>query len=177
MRHAFVVDDLETLKVIAEPTRVALIELLAEPRSVTQLADALGVPRTRLYHHVELLESKGVVEQVDSRRAGALTERIYALTAKTFRPSARLLRSGDVETFTTWIFDATKADIGRAAAAGDSAPLAGGRSIAFLDEATAHAFADELQALVERFDAAHDERCERPYAFVWALYPSSRHLR
>src|SRR5690348_4352199 len=125
MRQALVVDDLETLKAIAEPTRAALIELLAEPRSVTQLADALDVPRTRLYHHMELLESKGVIEQVDSRRAGALTERIYALRAKTFRPSARLLRSGDVEAFTTWIFDTTKADVRRAAAAGELAPLGG----------------------------------------------------
>jgi DNA-binding transcriptional ArsR family regulator len=177
VRRVHVIDDLETLKAVAEPTRAALVELLVEPHSVTELAGALDVPRTRLYHHLELLESKGFIEQVDERRVGPMTERVYALTAQTFRPSARLARATDVETMTTWLFDTTKADVARAAAAGRLSPAAGGRTIAFLDEETARAFAAELEALVERFDAAHDESNERPYALVWALYPSSRTIR
>lgn len=171
------IDDLETLKAVAEPTRAALLELLFEPRSVTELAGALDVPRTRLYHHVQLLESKGLIEQVDERRAGPMTERVYALTARTFRPSSRLARSTDVETMTTWLFDTTKADVARAAAAGRLSPVAGGRTIAFVDEESARVFAAELEALVERFDAAHDEANPQPFALVWALYPSSRTIR
>jgi DNA-binding transcriptional ArsR family regulator len=177
MRRIHAIDDLETLKAIADPTRAALLELLAERHSVTELADALDVPRTRLYHHIELLESRGLIEQVDQRRVGPMTERIYALTAQTFRLSARLARSTDVETLTTWLFDTTRADVARAAALGRLSPVEGGRTIAFLDEASARAFAAELEALVERFDAAHDERNPQPYAFVWALYPSSRTIR
>lgn len=177
MKRAHVIDDLETLKAVAEPTRSAILELLIEPHSVTELASALGVPRTRLYHHIELLESKGLIEQVDARRVGPMTERVYALTAQTIRPSARLARSTDVDTITTWLFDTTKADVARAAAAGELSPVDGGRTIAFLDDETARAFAAELEDLVARFDAAHDERNPRPYAFVWALYPSSRTIR
>jgi DNA-binding transcriptional ArsR family regulator len=189
MKRVRVIDDVDTLKAIADPTRAALIELLAEPRTVTQLAEALDVPRTRLYHHVELLRSKQLVEQVDERRVGALTERVYALTAKVIRPSARLLRSADgderLAAMTTLLFDTTKADLQRSFAAGeidlddrDHLRHAGlGRSIAYLAPEQADEFIRELDALVARFDAADDStRNDRPFAFVWALYPSSRKI-
>ena len=79
---------------MADPTRAAILELDRAPLG-NRARRALDVPRTRLYHHIELLREKGLVEQVDERRVGALTERIYALTAKTFRASARLVHSGD----------------------------------------------------------------------------------
>ena len=185
-RDVFVIDDLDTLKAISDPTRVAIIELLSEPRSVTELAAALGVPRTRLYHHIELLRSKGLLEQVEKRRVGALTERVYALTARRYRPSARLLKRGDVDAVTTLLFDTTKSDLKRAVAAGDAELGAGegpsrlglGRSIAKLTPAQAAEFIVELEALVTRFDEAHGEGEDaRPFAFVWALYPSSRRIR
>lgn len=181
-----VIDDVETLRAIAEPTRAALIELLAEPRTVTQLADALDVPRTRLYHHVEVLQEKGIVHQVDERRAGALTERVYALTAKLIRPSARLLRSGDADermsALLTLLFDTTKADLGRSFATGevrlDDSELGLGRSVAQLTPEQAAELVRELQALVARFDGAHESSPNRrPFAFVWALYPSSRKIQ
>jgi DNA-binding transcriptional ArsR family regulator len=185
-RSVFVVDDLDTLKAISDPTRVAIIELLAEPRSVTQLAEALDVPRTRLYHHIELLQSKGLIEQVEERRVGALTERIYALTAKVYRPSARLLKRGDrdsrIDALMTVVFDTTKSDLRRAIASGDAKVGAGrigvGRTIANLNPARAAELLAELEALVARFDKAHGEAEDaRPFAFVWAMYPSSRTIR
>ena len=185
MRAIRVIDEVETLKLMAEPTRAAILELLTEPRSVTELARTLEVPRTRLYHHVALLREKGLIEQVDERRAGALTERVYALTAKTFRPSARLLRSGDVaervDALTALLFDTTAADLKRSlVTAPDSsqpARLALGRSIAFLTDQEAHRFGAELEELVARFDRAHAETPEAgSYALVWAFYPSSRRI-
>ena len=185
MRAVKVIHDVETLKAMAEPTRAAIVELLTEPRSVTELARALEVPRTRLYHHIELLRRKGLVKQVDERQVGALTERVYALTARTFRVGARLLRSGDVAervaAVTTLIFDTTRVDLARsltaAAEKGGARPtgLGVGRSIAYLSEEDAARFVAEVEAVVARFDAAHEETPgTRPYALVWALYPSSR---
>lgn len=190
MRRVHVIDDAETLRLIADPTRSAIIELLVEPHSVTQLAGALDVPRTRLYHHIELLQSNGLVEQVDQRRVGSLTERVYALTAKVFRPSRRLLQSGDVEervdSLTALLFDTTKTDLRRSIASGEAAldqdddprRLGLGRSIAFLAPERAAEFITELEALVARFDEAHGRAADaRPFALVWALYPSSRRVR
>jgi DNA-binding transcriptional ArsR family regulator len=185
-RNVFAIDDLATLKALSDPTRVAIIELLAEPRSVTQLAEALEVPRTRLYHHIELLQSKGLIQQVEERRVGALTERIYALTAKVFRPSARLLKRGDedsrVDALMTLVFDTTKSDLKRAIVSGDAKLGEGGigvgRTIANLSPARAAELLSELEALVARYDEAHGETEDaRPFAFVWAMYPSSRRIR
>ncbi len=190
MRDVLVIEDLETLKAIAEPTRVAILEQLAEPQSVTQLARALDVPRTRLYHHMELLRARGLIEVVEERRVGAMTELIYAPTAKTYRPDPRLLESGElqerVEALTTLLFDATKSDVRRALLSGDTLlepgdgprRLAIGRSIAFLTPAQANELVGELEALVARFDAAHAPADEaRPFAFSWVFYPASRTIR
>jgi DNA-binding transcriptional ArsR family regulator len=186
MRRVHVIDDVETLRLIAYPTRASLLELLAEPRSVTELASALGVPRTRLYHHIELLEEKGLIEQVDERQARALTERVYRLTAKVIRPSARLVRGRDprerIDALTTLLFETTKADLRRSVAMGEARfaedgerPTAMSRSISFLSAEQAAEFVAELEALVERFDDAHAAGAgRRPYALVWTLYPSSR---
>jgi DNA-binding transcriptional ArsR family regulator len=186
----FIIEDLETLKLLAEPTRVGIMELLTEPRSVTQLAQALEVPRTRLYHHVELLRSRGLIEVAAERRVGALTERIYAPTAKTYRPSQELLSTGDlgerVDAITTLVFDATKSDLRRSILSGETSLDQGqrprhfglGRSVTLLTPSRAEEFIAEVEALVARFDHA-DEASEddRPFAFTWAFYPASRRIR
>jgi DNA-binding transcriptional ArsR family regulator len=190
MRDVLVIKDLETLRAIAEPTRVAILEQLTEPRSVSQIALALGVPRTRLYHHVDLLRSKGLIEVVEERRVGAMTEQLYAPTAKTFRPDRRLLTAGDlaerVDAITTLIFDTTKSDLRRSLLSGDVSlepgdgprQLALGRSIALLTPAKAERFIAELEALAARFDDAHDAGEDAvPFAFSWAMYPASRSIR
>lgn len=185
-RDVFIIDDLETLRLLAHPTRAAIVELLVEPRTVTQLASTLDVPRTRLYHHIELLVEKGLIRAVEERRVGALTERVYAATASEYRTGARLLKSGDeaerIDAITTLLFDTTKADVVRSLTsrasdleAQDERRLGLGRTIAYLTFEQAAEFVEELEALVARFDGAHQLSSEtRPFALVWALYPSSR---
>ena len=181
MRAVRVIDDVATLKAMADPTRAGILELLTEPRSVTELARALDVPRTRLYHHIELLRDKGLVEQVDERRVGALTERIYALTAKTFRASARLVHSGDpadrVDALTTLLFDTTKADLKLSLEASEGERSPRPRPLDCLLERrgrpTVHRRGQKPRRAL--LDAAHATTSSaRPYALVWALYPSSR---
>jgi DNA-binding transcriptional ArsR family regulator len=190
MRDVFVIEDRETLKAISEPTRIAILELLAEPLTVSQLAEALGVPRTRLYRHVELLEAKGLIEPVEERKRRSVTERIYRVTASTIRPAPELLRSGDAEeridTLITLLFDSTTSDLRRLLLSGelslddDERPrrVSVSRSIAHLTPEQADEFIGELEALLARFDAAHDPDAEgaRPFALTWALYPSARRI-
>jgi hypothetical protein len=139
---------------------------------------------------IQWRQAKGLVEQVDERRVGALTGRVYALTAKVFRPSKRLLRSGDIEeradAITTLLFETTKSDLQRSIVSGDAVldhgddvrQLGLGRSIASLPPERAAEFISELEALVAHFDDAHGSGANaRPFALVWALYPSSRRIR
>jgi DNA-binding transcriptional ArsR family regulator len=190
VRDVFLIEDLETLKLLAEPTRVAIMELLTEPRSVSQLAEALEVPRTRLYHHVELLRSKELIEVVEERRVGALTERVYAPTAETYRPGPELLSTGDlqdrVEAITTLLFDTTKSDLRRSLLSGEASLDQGQgprhfglrRSIAVLTASRAEEFLAEVEALAARFDESDEGSDDtRPFAFTWAFYPASRRIR
>lgn len=189
MRDVFVISDLETLKAVAEPTRASILEHLAEPLSVSQLARALDVPRTRLYHHIDLLRSKGLIEVVEERRVGAMTEQLYAPTAKTFRPDPQLLTTGDLEervdALTTLLFDTTKSDLRRSLLSGDVSlerreglrEIGLGRTIAFLTAAQAEEFIADVEALAARFDEAHQPSDEaRPFALTWAVYPASRRI-
>ena len=181
VRDVLAIEELETLRALAEPTRVAMLEILAEPRSVREVAAALDVPRTRLYHHVELLLAAGLVEQVDERRSGALNERVYQVSARRFRVSKDLLTGGDVEdqldAVTAFVFDASKSDFRRSILSGRATfdrEVDLGRSVAHLTAEQAARFFAELEALVARFDEARDPGADtRPFALTWALHPSA----
>lgn len=138
---------------------------------------------------MDLLRSKGLIEVVEERRVGPMTEHLYAPTARTFRPDPRLLTTGDlaqrVDAITTLLFDTTKADLRRSLLSGDASlerreglrELGVGRSIAFLTAAQAEEFIAELEALVARFDDVHQpSESSRPFALTWALYPASRRI-
>src|SRR5688572_13349406 len=85
------IDDAGTLELLADHTRVELLERLFEPTSVSATATSRHAPGPRLYHHVRLLEEAGLIRVVRTRRRGAIPEKIYQVTARNLRPSARLL--------------------------------------------------------------------------------------
>jgi DNA-binding transcriptional ArsR family regulator len=53
--------------------------LLFEPRTVKELAAELGVPVTRLYYHVRILEKHGLVHVVERRMVSGIEERRYQI--------------------------------------------------------------------------------------------------
>lgn len=79
-----VLDRLELLAEVVHPQRGRIIRSLREPRTVAELAEHLGVPQTRLYHHVKRLEEAGLVRADATRRVGAATERRYCAVARRF---------------------------------------------------------------------------------------------
>ena len=69
-----VVRNPETLRLIADPLRLRLLELLRrEPRTVTELAELLEMPRTNLYYHIGLLEKHDLVQVAESRVVSGIT--------------------------------------------------------------------------------------------------------
>jgi predicted ArsR family transcriptional regulator len=58
--------------------------------STTELAEAVGLAKGTVAHHVKVLESSGLVRVVRTRRVRALTERLYGRTARLF-----VLKSAD----------------------------------------------------------------------------------
>jgi len=69
------------IRALAHPLRLRLMELFAEtPRTTKQVADLLGEPPTRLYHHVAALERAGLLRLKETRQNRGTTEKWFEAT-------------------------------------------------------------------------------------------------
>jgi DNA-binding transcriptional ArsR family regulator len=77
------VDNVEALKALADPTRLAILAaLMKTPRdlpvmSVKELAAELGEPQTKLYRHVRQLEAAGLIKVASTRMVSGILEQRY----------------------------------------------------------------------------------------------------
>ena len=80
-----VLSDPARARTLLDPERRRLVEALAEePDSAAGLARRLGEKRQRLNYHLRQLEHAGLVELVEARPAGGLSERVLRLVARRF---------------------------------------------------------------------------------------------
>ena len=77
------VDNVDALKALADPTRLAILAaLMKTPRdlpvmSVKELAAELGEPQTKLYRHVRQLEAAGLINVASTRMVSGILEQRY----------------------------------------------------------------------------------------------------
>ncbi|MCU1548038.1 MAG: transcriptional regulator [Arthrobacter sp.] len=76
-----------------DPIRTRILLELAEPGSATQLAAKVGLPRQKVNYHLKALERHGLVELVEERSKGNVTERILRATAASYLISPATLAS------------------------------------------------------------------------------------
>lgn len=88
-----VVDDLDRAQVLLHPTRLELLAHLAEPSSAATLARRLGLPRQRVNYHLRELEAHKLVQVVEERRKGSVTERVVRRTGRAYAISTAALGS------------------------------------------------------------------------------------
>lgn len=87
----FEIADEQVLQVVYDPLRFRLLRLTAgTPRSVAELAEQVGVPRGRLYYHVNLLLEHKVLAIVEERPSGTRVERYYRAVHSSYRLSPGL---------------------------------------------------------------------------------------
>jgi DNA-binding transcriptional ArsR family regulator len=89
----------DQLKALADPTRLAILEALmatgpgALPvMSVKELAAELGEPQTKLYRHVRMLESTGLIRVAATRMVSGIAEQRYQACQRDLDFAAGLLR-------------------------------------------------------------------------------------
>jgi DNA-binding transcriptional ArsR family regulator len=114
------ISDVETLKALSDPLRLRILEMMVTRHeaawSVKELAAALGVPQTRLYHHIELLTERDLLRAAEQRVVSGIIETRYRLAALSLRLDPNLVRGGGAgqsaarEMMTT-IFDETRRDV------------------------------------------------------------------
>ncbi|HJU81568.1 MAG TPA: ArsR family transcriptional regulator [Acidimicrobiia bacterium] len=93
MRQVLALESREQIELLADDLKLAILEQAIHPTTVSAMAVALGVPRTRLYHHVNRLVDNNLLRVVRQRQVGPLVESQYQATALNYRVSRRLLES------------------------------------------------------------------------------------
>ncbi|WP_081710017.1 winged helix-turn-helix domain-containing protein [Arthrobacter sp. 35W] len=94
-----VIEDPQAAEASLDPIRAALLAELRVPASAAALAARVGLPRQKVNYHLKSLERHGLVELVQERRKGNVTERVMAAVAQSFviSPAASPLVAPDPE--------------------------------------------------------------------------------
>jgi DNA-binding transcriptional ArsR family regulator len=116
--NVFVIRDAETLKAISDPLRLKIFGLLQErTMTVKQLAEALDVAQTRLYYHMNQLESLGLIKVANTRVVAGIIEKQYRASAKRLTVDRTLFSPGaapvneTIEALLTAILDGVRDSI------------------------------------------------------------------
>jgi DNA-binding transcriptional ArsR family regulator len=185
-----VIEDPAAAVAALDPVRARLLAQLAKPRSATMLAAAAGLPRQKVNYHLRALERHGLVELVEERRKGNVTERLLQATAGSYVISPAALaaaapdpaRSPD-RLSARWLL-ALAAQLVRDVGVLITASARADRRLAtfgmdgevrFASAADRAAFAQELAQTVSALVAKyHDERAAggRAHRLVVAIHPA-----
>lgn len=84
MHELSVITDAAAAGVSLDPVRARMLAELVEPGSATSLAAKIGLPRQKVNYHLRTLEQHGLVELVEERRKGNMTERVMQATAASY---------------------------------------------------------------------------------------------
>ena len=196
------ISDVETLKALSDHLRLKILERMVtrvdEPWTVKELAAALGVSPTRLYHHIDLLLERDLIRPATQRVVSGIIETSYRVAALSLRLDKKLLAAERAEAVSgtskllSTVFEAARRDLEKAlrsaAAAPDhdaipDRPLATHR-LAKLTREQAGEFRARLEALLAELDTDLDARHgstepkgAEPYGLVIAMYHMPEHGR
>ncbi|MFD1544122.1 ArsR/SmtB family transcription factor [Nonomuraea guangzhouensis] len=84
MYEVAVIEDPAAAEASLDPMRSKLLAELVEPGSATSLAARVGLARQKVNYHLRTLERHGLVELVEERKKGNVTERVMQATAASF---------------------------------------------------------------------------------------------
>ncbi|MFK0243413.1 winged helix-turn-helix domain-containing protein [Amycolatopsis azurea] len=185
-----VIEDAEAAEVSLDPVRARLLAELAEPASATMLAARVDLPRQKVNYHLRALEKHGLVELVEERRKGNVTERMMRATAASYVISPTALSAVQPDPAESpdrlsarWLLavagrlvrDVGLLITGSTKARKRVATFAIDGEVRFSSAADRAAFAEELTvAITNLVSRYHDEDAEqgRDHRIVVAVHPS-----
>ncbi|MBL8162220.1 MAG: winged helix-turn-helix transcriptional regulator [Anaerolineae bacterium] len=188
----FIVNDLDTLKVLADPLRLQIVELITQsPRTVKQVAAVLNMQPTKLYYHIKLLEEKALIRVVDTRIVSGIVEKQYQAAALNFRVNRELFKltsqagKEGLNVMLTGLFDDIREDIQQSveaevldvSAQEDSSATQSMlllRQTLHLTPEHAAEFHQRLRALVREYAQDDAQPEQDPYGLLITVYPTIR---
>ena len=184
-----VIEDGATAAVALDPVRARLLRALREPGTASSLAAQFGLTRQKVNYHLHALEAHGLVELVEERRKGNMTERVMRAAARAFvvSPQAWAMVAPDPDRepdklSAQWLLALAARllrEVGRLTSASGRRRVATfgiDGEVRFATAADRAAFARELgeavSALVARYHSA-EAAGGRPHRLVVALHPAT----
>ncbi|MFF1822778.1 ArsR/SmtB family transcription factor [Kribbella sp. NPDC058245] len=176
-RPVRVITDVETMRVLSDPTRVAILRLLmsgdrsAPPvLSAKEIAAALGEPQTKLYRHLKQLEAVSLIAVAETRLVSGIQEHRYRTGQLDFTISRDLVTNEGSAEFadtltalfsefrTELIANLSKGRVPVGSASEDPLGLVVGRGmVTRVNPGRAAEFRRRLVALQAEFDALEDD--------------------
>ncbi|SFB15689.1 Helix-turn-helix domain-containing protein [Amycolatopsis marina] len=190
MLDVAIINEPSAAAVTLEPVRARLLHELAEPASASTLAGKLGLSRQKVNYYLRDLEKHGLVELVEERRKGNMTERVmcasagaYVISPSTAGPLAPDPSRSPDRLSAQWLLALASRlvqDVGALMGAGAKArkrvaTFAIDGEVRFAGAAERAAFAQDLSDAVAGLVAQyHDEGAAegRSHRLVVALHPS-----
>jgi DNA-binding transcriptional ArsR family regulator len=181
-----VIEDPAAAALALDPIRARLLRELVEPSSAAGLAGRVGLARQKVRYHLNALEAHGLVELVEERRWGGITERVLRATAASYMVSPAALGESAIDPAAADRLSARHLialagrivrEVGsldqRAAAAEQRLPtMAIDTEIRFRSAEDRAAFADDLTAAVLELAARYHHDDGRPHRLVVAAHPT-----
>ena len=188
MKAVHTLKDLHQVKLLADPMRFRILEAFsAAARTTKQVAERLGEPPTKLYHHVDLLARAGLITLVDTRQNRGTVEKYYRAVAREFVVDRKFLEltkgpgaaaKGYAALFLS-AFETSLAEARQAVDAGLIRPVEVGRNAflyrkAFARHEDATKVLREIRGLIKECQQSAPVRPDVDYGLVVALYPIER---
>ncbi len=159
------------LRAIADPLRSSVLDLVLErAATVTELATAIGRPKSTVAHHVSVLLDAGMLRVVRTRRVRAIDERYYGRTGRTLQIGVAR-RPGETQT-PVCVNELSVAAAESVPAHADDTLYSALRHVRIPPEAAAE-FWRRVEALIREFGDL-PRSGETVYGFVAGLYPSDQ---
>jgi len=187
MKSLYKLTSLEQVRAISAPLRQRIIEkLIDQAMTAKQVALALSENPTKLYHHIQVLESLGLIELVKTEQKRGTTEKYFQAVASTFTIDEQLMtgisQSADaMEAFDSAIssiFTVTQDEI-RASLSSKlfdpsdkSMPGRVSRSVLRASPKQIAALNKKMNAWIEACEKADDKNGELTYSVMVAFFPT-----